>query len=206
MRPRTGHLFDALPGLAALLVLTLLVAGCEPSSRVMDPLDDVAVSLVDADSNLVVFPRDFEGAPTLVGFVYTHCPDICPMTTSNMRQVWRALGEPDDVQFVTLTFDPVRDTPATLRAYRDAYGLQDANWHFLTGEPDTVAALMDRLGIRTAIADTTTTPEGETIYFIDHTDQISLLDAQGRLVFEYGGSMTPPEILVEDVNALRAAP
>ena len=205
MYTSTRRTLHALPGPAVLVVLMLLALGCEPT-QVMDPLDDVAVTLVDADSNTVVFPRDLEGAPTLVGFVYTHCPDICPMTTSNMRQVWRELGEPEDVQFVTLTFDPVRDTPATLRAYRDAYGLQDANWHFLTGEPDTVSALMNRLGIRTAIADTTTTPEGETIYFIDHTDQISLLDAEGRLVFEYGGSMTPPEILVEDVNALRGSP
>lgn len=171
----------------------------------LDDLDDASYQLVDQDSTAVTVPDDLEGQPTLMGFVYTHCPDICPITTANMRRVREQLEAPEEVQFVTVTFDPARDTPSVLRQYRDAYGLEDTGWLFLTGDTTTVDRMMERFGVRSEISYTSTTEAGEEVYFIDHTDQVTLLDARGRIVRHYGGSVTPPEILVEDINALRDA-
>jgi len=64
---------------------------------------------------------------------------------------------------------------------------------------------MERFGIRSQVSYSSTTENGEEVYFIDHSDQVTLLDAKGRIVRHYGGSMTPPDILVEDINALRDA-
>lgn len=188
----------------ALLLAALLLwaTGCR-DHPVLDDLNGASFQLVDQDSTPVTIPDDLEGRPTLMGFVYTHCPDICPMTTANMRQVREQLGAPDDVRFVTVTFDPTRDTPRVLRQYRDAYGLEDTSWRFLTGDSTTVDAMMQRFGIRYEVSYASTTEDGERVYFIDHTDQVTLLDDEGRIVRHYGGSMTPPEILVEDINALR---
>ena len=188
----------------ALLLAALLLwaTGCR-DHPVLDDLNGASFQLVDQDSTPVTIPDDLEGRPTLMGFVYTHCPDICPMTTANMRQVREQLDAPDDVQFVTVTFDPTRDTPRVLRQYRDAYGLEDTSWRFLTGDSTTVDAMMQRFGIRYEVSYASTTEDGERVYFIDHTDQVTLLDDEGRIVRHYGGSMTPPEILVEDINALR---
>jgi protein SCO1/2 len=182
----------------------LLATGCQDTS-VLDDLDDASYQLVDQDSMVMTVPDDLEGKPTLMGFVYTHCPDICPITTANMKQVRERLEAPEEVQFVTVTFDPVRDTPSVLRRYRDAYGLEDTDWLFLTGDTTTVARMMERFGVRSEVSYTSTTEAGEEVYFIDHSDQVTLLDERGRIVRHYGGSVTPPEILVEDINALRDA-
>ena len=207
-----------MPRLLALPIMALLLmaaAGCQSTPEhleVEDPLADASFTLVDQDSQAVTFPDDFEGAPTLVGYIYTHCPDVCPMTTANMKRVRDSLGTGSDVRFVSITFDPARDTPAMLRGYADVWGLDSTDWRFLTGDSTTIAALMGRMGIRYQVdppptsraaltqPDTTAAPAS---YLVSHTDEISLLDARGRLVETYGGSRTPPEILIEDLQALR---
>ena len=203
------------PTTPLLAVFLLLAAGCRSTPEhlaVEDDLADVAFTLVDQDSQAVTFPDDFEGAPTLVGYIYTHCPDVCPMTTANMKRVRDSLGTGSDVRFVSITFDPARDTPAVLRGYAEAWGLDATDWRFLTGDSATVAALMGRMGIRYQTDPPPTSREAMSrpdtasapaAYLISHTDEVALLDAEGRLVETYGGSVTPPEILVEDVQALR---
>jgi protein SCO1/2 len=63
--------------------------------------------------------------------------------------------------------------------------------------------MMRRIGIRHQITDTTTTSDGEQIFFISHTDLVTLIDREGRIRQHYSGSRTPPYILVEDINKLR---
>ena len=182
--------------------MMLLLAACQQSNYI-DDLSDTSFVLIDADGNQVAFPDDFEGKIVLAGFIYTYCPDICPMTTANMRVVREQMQNPSDVQFVTLTFDPERDTPEVMARYREAYGLTDTDWKFLTGEPDVIERLMQRMRVRVETSSSETTADGEAVYFLNHTDQISLIDQQGRVVFNYGGSMTPPDIFVEDIQKLR---
>lgn len=184
---------------APLLVVVLLVSGCADDDFV-DDLSDTSYQLVDQDSNTVVFPDDFQGQALVVGYVYLQCPDICPLVTVNMRDLRNELDAPDDVAFITMTFDPQRDTPEALRSYREAYGLEDTDWTFLTGDPETVDALMDRLGVRVELSRGTYDDDD---YLLDHSNQISLIDPEGRVTFHYGGSMTPTDILVEDLEPIR---
>ena len=184
-----------------LLMAIVLVSGCTDDDYV-DDLSDASFHLVDQDSNAVVFPDDFEGQALVIGYVYLQCPDICPLVTVNMRDLRDKIDAPDDVTFITMTFDPQRDTPSDLRAYREAYGLEDTDWTFLTGDADTVEALMDRLGVRVELSRGTYDDDD---YLLDHSNQISLVDPQGRVSFHYGGSMTPPEILAEDLEPIRPA-
>ena len=69
----------------------------------------------------------------LANFIFTNCMGPCPRMTSQMKQVIaQAKGGPD-LQVVTFTIDPDRDTPPVLAAYAKRFQADPANWHFLTG-------------------------------------------------------------------------
>jgi len=194
-----------MPRTLSLIAAVLLAAGligCQ-QPNVVDDLSDTSYQLVDTDSTAVAFPQDVAGDIVVLGYIYTNCPDVCPMTTANMKQAHQQLGAPDDVQFVTVTFDPLRDTPSVMQRYSETWEAADSDWMFLTGDTSTVNRMMRRIGIRHQITDTTTTEDGEQIFFISHSDLVTLIDEDGRIRQHYSGSRTPPEILVEDVNKLR---
>lgn len=187
------------------LLSLLMFAACSNGSGESDDLpvyQDLSKSsfqLINEDSVAVRFPQSYSGNVLVIGAIYTQCPDICAQVTANMVDVRRALDNPDGVRFVTVSFDPRRDTPARMNAYKSAFRVGDAPWPFLTGSSDTIDSLMSTLEINTQISSGDTTGT----YFIDHTDQITLVDSLGRIRYRYHGSGTPPEIIAEDINKLR---
>jgi len=198
--------------------LLLLVVGCgkadsqeqarrdqnDLSLDVDTTLADTTYTLVNQDSSTVHVPNDFLGTPVVLGSIYTNCPNVCPKITANMQDIRDQLDEPDSVQFVTVTFDPNRDTPSRLRAYRDTFGISDSSWHFLTGPPSTLDSFLDRLGIRRRVKGSNREFPADTTddYLFTHSNQITLIDAKGRVRVEYGGSQTPPSLIVRDLEKL----
>lgn len=70
-------------------------------------------------------------------FFFTHCPSICPPMTSNMKRLnTKTKDLKDQVQFLSFSIDPDRDTPTRLREYIKLYGIEADNWHFFTGEEE----------------------------------------------------------------------
>ena len=191
--------------LAVSFCAVLVLAGCTESLPVHQDLSEDAFTMVTQDSSTVTFPNDYAGDILVIGAIYTQCPDVCPIVTGNMQSVRQRLGDTTGVRFVTVTFDPRRDTPSRMAAYRSAFGIDSNTWSFLTGSPSTVDTLMKRLEIKTSISsgDTLSTDESTGTYFIDHTDQITLVDERGRVRYRYHGSGTPPEIIIEDIERLR---
>ncbi|MBM7059202.1 SCO family protein [Pseudomonas sp. UL073] len=84
----------------------------------------------------------------LLNVVFTHCTDACPLITRKLRDVRAALGEElaSQVTFITLTSDPLNDTPAVLKAFTQKQGVESPNWLFLTGEQANVELVLARLG------------------------------------------------------------
>ena len=188
------------------LAVALLV-GCQSDPAVVADLSETSYPLVDHDSTRVSFPDDFAGKTLVVGTIYTHCPDICSMITANMKRAHAKLEDAEDVQFVTITFDPQRDTPARLASYRRSFGVDNTSWAFLTGRPDTVNALMERLGIFHKVVGPDGTPASrDTLdtYFISHSDRILFVDSEGRVRPGMNGSRTPPDTLVNAIHNLRS--
>ncbi|MDZ5474518.1 SCO family protein [Bacillus sp. 31A1R] len=75
----------------------------------------------------------------LVEFMYTHCPDICPTTTMKMNLLKKDLEKEgvfgSDIQFLSVTIDPYRDTPEVLKKHMEHFEIvEDGNWLFLTGD------------------------------------------------------------------------
>ncbi|MFP4227575.1 MAG: SCO family protein [Salinivenus sp.] len=169
-------------------------------------LTDTTYTLLNQDSASVAVPDSFLGTPVVLGSIYTNCPNICPQITANMKAVRDSLDDPEAVQFVSVTFDPKRDTPSQLKAYQAEYELTDTSWEFLTGPPETLDALLDRLGVRRRVdgTDREFPADDSTDYIFKHSNQITLIDAQGRVRAEYGGSQTPPSLIVRDLEKIQS--
>lgn len=137
-----------------------------------------------------------------MGFIYTNCPDICSFITANVRDVYQKMENPGNVQFALVTFDPRRDTPDVLKNYARSFNMDQEPFQFLTADSTTIASFMDRMSVRTQESYSRELDNGERMYFLNHSDKILLIDEESRLIFDYGGSMTPVGIIVEDLNNL----
>lgn len=186
-----------------LLLLPVLILSCSNRPEVIDDMGDASFELLNQDSTSVTFPDDFEGEFVVMGFIYTNCPDICSLITQNLVRIQQEMNYPDDIHFVAATFDPERDSPATLKKYGEAFGV-DKNFTFLTGDSTEVFALMDSARVRSQISMSDTTDDGRELYFINHSDKIMVLDKLSRVIFEYGGSQPMiPALVKEDLNKVR---
>lgn len=192
--------FKILPYLLMIAGLALLIQSCGPDR--LDDYSDESFSLVNQAGDEVTFPDDFKGAPLVVGFIYTNCPDICSFITANVKKIYNANSHPDGTRFLLITFDPERDTPDVLQNYANAFEMNREPFQFLTGNPDEIDRLMKRVSVRTEVSDEHKVDSGELIYFLSHSDKILLIDSKSRLVFDYGGSMTPVDIVAEDLSKL----
>lgn len=140
--------------------------------------------------------EDFRGQNVLLDFIFTRCPGPCPILTGLHAKVQREL--PPDVQgrtrFVSITLDPLRDTPAVMREYAQKRGADLANWSFLTGPPDEVDAVLKSYGVGSArSADGT----------IEHVVVTFLIDGNGKIARRYIGlDGHDPKELVRDLSRL----
>ncbi|RTL81422.1 MAG: c-type cytochrome [Hyphomicrobiales bacterium] len=106
--------------------------------------------VVDQDGRKFAFYDDLiKGKMVVVSFIYTHCPDLCPLTTARLSQLQEKLGDRlgRDVFFYSITVDPLRDTPAELKKFAEAFDAKPG-WGFLTGDPDAVKKTSHALGDR----------------------------------------------------------
>lgn len=121
-----------------------------------------------------VTEQDFKGAPFLVFFGFTHCPDVCPTTLFEVSEILRTLG-PDAarVRVAFITVDPERDTPTALKDYLSSF---DPHMEGLTGEPAAIAAVAKayRVYYKKIPLD-----QG---YTMDHTAIVYLMDKDGNFV------------------------
>ena len=184
------------------LSFLLIQSACINDYKVIDDMNDASFELVNQDSVSVTFPEDFRGQYVAMGFVYTNCPDICPLITQNLIKIQKDLGYPSNVQFLGVSFDPLRDTPEILHRYKEVFKV-DENVNFLTGEPKVVQSFMDSVRVRTQESMRTTTDSGKEIYFLNHSDKIMVMNPKGEIIIEYGGSMPSiPSLIVQDLQSL----
>jgi protein SCO1 len=186
--------------LPAIFVLMGSLSACDrlPVKKTMAGSDFI---LVDQYGEEISFPDEYKGNVMLVGYVYTHCPDICPMITYNMRDIQRELVDEENFMLVSISFDPARDTPEIMYDYANNYRLDQANWRLLTGNSEIINSALDELEIRTRKTPTRFTDSGPQ-YFIDHTDKVTLIDGNGNIRSTYSGSEMNAERIIADIHTL----
>jgi protein SCO1/2 len=124
--------------------------------------------------------ESLRGKVVAVSFIYTWCPDVCPMLTDKMARVQDALGADfgTKVAFVSITVDPERDTPKVLKDYATAFDANFAGWSFLTGDPAAVREVERGYGVVVLPA-----ADGQ----VDHNLLTTLIDRHGLMRVQYLG-------------------
>ncbi len=132
----------------------------------------------------------FEGAPTLVFFGFTNCPDICPTKLMEISEVLRAAGDKaGKVRALFITVDPARDTPDLLRSYLASF---DPRIVGLTGTQDEVDAV-----VKAYRAYYKKVPTSSGDYTMDHTAIVYLMDRKGQFVGAFNIERPPQEAAKE---------
>ncbi|MYW63920.1 SCO family protein [Streptomyces sp. SID8379] len=122
-------------------------AGSDKAATVLDtPFKKPDLVLTDTHGKKFDLRERTKDKPTLIYFGYTHCPDVCPLTMSNLAVAKKALprSEQDKLQVVFVTTDPDRDTPAVLGKWLNA---QDPDFIGLTGDFATIQGAARTIGI-----------------------------------------------------------
>ena len=138
---------------------------------------------------------DFKGKLVVMFFGYTHCPDVCPTTMSEMAQTLTLMGkDADKVQVLFVTIDPARDTPDLLRQYVPAF---NPGFLGLYGDDATTAKVAKDFRI---FYQKHQSKDGKT-YEMDHTAGTYVFDQSGklRLFMSYGQGATS---VAHDLKAL----
>lgn len=186
----------------ALLFTGLILFNCGEELPVKSDLSGESFELINQDSVKVNYPGIADGKVTVIGYIYTHCPDICPLTTNNMRLLQNKLkkqGINGKVQFISISFDPNRDTPSVLKNYARVRKLDLANWSLLTGSEPKVKEVLKTDGVIAVVSDSS---KKTGSYYIAHTDRISLLDKNKQIRAHYRGSQAPVDKMVKDIKVL----
>lgn len=190
------------------IIITILavfvLSGCGNDFELDQNVTSKNLKLLNQDSVEVGYPNLIKGKVAVIGFIYTHCPDICPMTTHNLQMAENMLSkeERDGVRFLLVSFDPRRDNPSILKQYASIRDMNMNDWELLTGRSESIAALLDEFNVKAIHDDTTFNDKGEPEYFIIHTDRISLVDENGSLRKNYRGSSANPEEIASDIRKL----
>src|SRR6059058_4446666 len=112
--------------LALALILWAGTIGLASAADGNEPLPELGPAppfALTAQDGAPVTLADLRGKVVAVNFIYTACPDICPLLTQKLVEVQDALGDSfgDKIQFVSVTLDPEHDTPEVLKDYAAAW-------------------------------------------------------------------------------------
>lgn len=201
--------------LPALVVSALTLSGCSPSpsapaehpvaehpemagkrtvyrEEVAPPVPASPFHLIDHTGEPLAL-EDLKGKVVVLTFVYTRCPDVCPLAIGHYLTMQEELGElvDDSVALVLVTTDPDWDTPERLHRFTRIEG---GRWHFLSGERARLEEMWRDYDVYVTV-----NPQG----VIQHEYKVYLIDRQGMIRYRYGGLFSP-EDAVSDIRSLLA--
>ena len=184
------------PAAAAFLTAVLLALGLPGGLPAQSPSPAPDFALVNQDGTRVSL-HQFRGRLVILTFIYTHCPDICPLTTAKLVRVQNELKKRGwfgkKVVLLSMTFDPQRDTPAVMKAYAAKFKVDHAGWHFLSGPPGTVMKVVQAYHVPVR-------PSAKPGR-IDHGLPTLVIDPQGRILGFYNPDFDPQDV-VRDLTHL----
>ena len=154
-----------------------------------NPLEDIVVDfeLVDRDGRTVT-AEDFLGRHVLLGFGFTHCPDVCPLMVLNMG---KALRDTDtDAVGIFISVDTERDSPEITDRYASRFGDRMVG---LSGNVSQINAAANNFKVSYVVT------KSQNNYTVQHSANVFLIDPDGRLVDVFNFS-TPGEELAAAIS------
>ena len=230
--------FGALIRAGALTALILLLTGAcsgaaspEFQGRELNPEPAPEFTLTD-HTGQVVSLTDFRGEVVLLTFLYTNCPDVCPLVTANLQQAHMMLApeELDRVNFLTISVDPTGDTMEQVREYTRYMGME-GRWRYLIGAEDELSPIWGQYWLAPVVTevdpdvdseagityrygphehpegyqhalDEKTLTSSDSGYLVGHTAPIFLIDASGVRRVLFNNLFLDPGDLVNDLRIL----
>jgi cytochrome oxidase Cu insertion factor (SCO1/SenC/PrrC family) len=107
------------------------------------------VELVDQDGrSLQFYDEVLKDNVVVISFIFTNCQSACPLMTRNLMMIRDMLREDErrNIQFVSISIDPLRDTPSAMKEFAKKHDADIDGWLWLTGQPDDVNFVTQRLG------------------------------------------------------------
>ena len=180
--------------------LLLMLVACSPAPATFVATDitgaDFAKTLTLTDHNgKLRSMSDFKGKVIVLFFGFTHCPDVCPTTMSDLKQAMKLLGEQsNEVQVLFVTVDPERDTQEVLAKFVPSF---DARFIGLRGSLQETAETLGNFKIFYSKVP----GKNKADYSIDHSAGMYVFDKKGKVRLYMGYGQKPAEI-VSDISKL----
>jgi len=178
------------------LICALVISSCGEDRLLGTELEKNLApdfTLTDGVSGKSLTLSSLRRSTVALAFLYTRCPDVCPLTAGQFRAAQRSLAaDASKVEFVAVSVDPEGDTPAAVREFSNLHDLSD-RWHYLIGPRAQVEAVWALYGIGSFAS--------SGARAVEHNDAIYLIDAGGReraIVH----SSDPTNWLLDDLRAL----
>jgi len=207
--------------LAILMLATTTLAGCFSNEiEALDvfhgedlPGDDPEYSinefsLIKPDGNLTNL-SDYEGQVLIVSFIYSRCPDVCPVVSSNLRWLTQQLAEDYETNFsiVSITVDPWWDSQYVLDEYATGRNL---SWPHLTGDVAVLEPVWEsfHVGLQTYVNESydeesnSTSGRHHPDYLVDHSTATIILDKEHNQRVRWNDLDWEPTLFAEDVMQL----
>ncbi len=196
--------------LAALLAAAVafgILAGCDRQVAIVQqtpPADQLALNYWPlADFTLTertgqpITLADLKGKVWVADFFYSACPGPCPMLSSRLSDLQKALGDDDRIRLVSISTDPEKDTPEILRQYAEKFQATE-RWLFLTGSKAAIKSVaFDNFKLPFEVQ-----PPGSPEPVI-HSTRLILIDQTGTVRGLYEGiGDTDPAHLIRDIRRL----
>jgi protein SCO1/2 len=163
----------------------------------LEPPRDVEDFTLTSHRGEPISLSDLRGNLVLMTFGYTHCPDICPITINEFKNIQQELeDDADEVRFVFVSVDGQRDTPQTIADFFRVRRI-DEGFIGLTGEDDVLQRMKVDYGVDYKLNE----PREDGYYLVDHTAGSFLLDREGRWVVRYTYG-TEPDVIIEDIREM----
>jgi protein SCO1/2 len=201
-----------LTAVLALLLLTAAACGSSaakvgaPSTTTTKPSGFAGAALVPPRPAQPIALHDADGRPVtlagqrgryvLVTFLYTHCPDVCPLIASNLNAALRALGPGrKNVRVLAVSVDPVGDTARTVRAYEKRLHLVP-QFRYLIGT---------RAQLRKVWAGWSVLSVERKAGLVDHVAYTALIDTTGKERVLYGSHVRAQQVIHDLRRLMRTA-
>ncbi|MFD2630081.1 SCO family protein [Oceanobacillus kapialis] len=188
-----------------LLLICFVIAGfflvywLWPSDEGLPILDEVEAFQLDD-----VHGEGFEltnGKVKLVAFFFTNCPDICPLTMVDFKEIQSILKEEglfaDKVELVSISLDPANDLPEVITDYAANFQADPQGWKWLRGTSEKTRQIANEFQMQYELEDGTVLYHSTTMYLLDEHNKIRALYDMAL-----SGKPVEKETIVEDIALL----
>ena len=168
----------------------------EVSKKITHTID--TFSFINQDS-ITIKETVFENKIHVANFIFTSCGSICPVMTSNFKMAGNHFKNDTNVVLLSYSVTPWIDKPHVLKTYTRKNGINQSNWHFLTGDKSSIY----KLARQSYFAEENIGFSKDSSEFL-HTEHVILVDKTKRIRGIYNGTLgLEMKHLIEDIKTLQ---